>query len=74
MDKNNKKVTRVLVVSTFNKKISWANFDSTIYNIANEDSEHFLAIYQRHRQTLPWFILSIQVVNRPFLVNDKNLS
>ena len=72
MDKYNNKITRLLVTGTFNQKIGWANFDSSIHHVGNEDSEHFLAVYQRDNQIGPWFILSIQVVNREFLVNEKN--
>ena len=66
MDKRNRKITRLFVTSTFNSKIGWSNFDRSIHKKGNEDSEHFLAIYQRHRITGPWFILSIQVANQPF--------
>ena len=65
-DKYNNKITRLLVTGTFNQKIGWANFDSSIHHVGNEDSEHFLAVYQRDNQIGPWFILSIQVVNRAF--------
>ena len=72
MDKYNNQITRLLVTSTFNRKIGWANFDLSIHHAGNKDPEHFLAIYQRDNQLGPWFILSIQVANREFLVNEQN--
>ena len=71
-DKRNRKITRLPVTSTFNSKIGWSNFDRSIHKKGNEDSQHFLAMYQRHRITGLWFILSIQVVNWPFLQDLKN--
>ena len=44
-DKKGREQARLLVTSTFNKKIGWSNFNQAHHQVRNEDSENFLAIY-----------------------------
>ena len=71
-DKKGREQARHLVTGTSNKKIGWSNFNPSHHRVGNKDSEHFLTIYTRHKGHGDWFILSIQLAKKQFLLNHQN--
>ena len=72
MTKKGREQARLLVTGTFNKKIGWSNFNPAHHQVRNEDLEHFLAIYTQCKGHGDWFILSIQLVKKQFLLNHQD--
>ena len=71
-NKKGRRQARLLVTGTFNRKIGRSNFKKAHHQVRNEDSEHFLAIYTQCHGHGDWFILSIQLVKKTFLLNQQN--